>query len=336
MKLGIVGNGMIVGELLTFVHRLHLEEIWLLGREASREKAEQTAAAYHLTGVFYDYEEMLDPKTGIDVVYIALPNHLHYAFTKRALEQKKHVIVEKPAVSNGEELRELGQLAAAQGQMLLEAMTIHHTPSFRALKEDLGRLGEIRLACLNYSQYSSRYQAFQAGNIHPVFDPARSGGSLMDINVYNVHAVLGLFGQPKSARYEANIVRGIDTSGMMFCDYGSFKAVCVGAKDSMAPNHSTIQGDEATILIEKAVNQMTEYRILYHDGQEELRQFGQTEHRMYYEFTEFLRMIEESDHEKHQTLLNLSLAAADLMTTARQVAGIYFKDDRICQTDKSS
>ena len=68
--------------------------------------------------------------------------------------------------------------------------------------------------------------------------------------------------------------------------------------------------------------------VQYVDGREELRRFGQTEHRMYYEFMEFIRMIEKGDWETHQKLLELSCAAAKLMTETRQKEGIWFPADR--------
>ncbi|MDE7319764.1 MAG: Gfo/Idh/MocA family oxidoreductase [Lachnospiraceae bacterium] len=325
MKLGILGNGMIVKDLMKTIHKLNFEKIHVLGREASREKVEQLVREHQLTGSYYDYETML--QSDVDVIYVALPNHLHYDFAGKALKHKKHVILEKPAASSGEEMRELAELAGNQKRMLFEAMNIHYLPAFQALKEDLAKLGEIKMVSLNYSQYSSRYDAFKQGTVLPAFDPRMSGGALMDINVYNVHAVMGLFGVPKRARYYANVERGIDTSGMMFYDYGTFKAVSIGAKDCRAPIVSTIQGNQAALVIEKPVNHMTEYRILYNDGHEELRSFDQTEHRMYYEFAAFIRMIEEEDFETCQKMLELSCEAAELMTRTRREEGIIFAAD---------
>ena len=64
----------------------------------------------------------------------------------------------------------------------------------------------------------------------------------MDLNVYNIHAIVGLFGKPWEVKYEANMERGIDTSGVVTLDYGDFKAVAIGAKDCKAPVRCTIQG----------------------------------------------------------------------------------------------
>ncbi len=325
MRLGILGTGMIVKSFMQIIDRLDLESVSILGREASRDKTEELVRSYGLKEPFYDYDRLLE--SDVDTVYVALPNHLHFSFAKKALEKGKHVIIEKPATSNARELEELAAVAKEEKRMIFEAMNIHYLPSFQALKEDLGKLGDIKLVSFNYSQYSSRYDAFKGGTILPAFDYHKSGGALMDINIYNVHAVINLFGTPKKAEYYANIAKGIDTSGMMFYDYGTFKAVSIGAKDCKAPVRSTIQGDLGAIVIEKPVNQMTEYKILYNDGREELRQFGQTEHRLYYEFAEFIRMINQRDYKRQEELMNLSLNITRLVTRARQEQGIVFDND---------
>ena len=73
--------------------------------------------------------------------------------------------------------------------MIFEAMNLHYIPAFLSLKEDLKKLGDIKIVSFNYSQYSSRYNAFKEGTILPAFDFHKAGGALMDLNVYNIHAL---------------------------------------------------------------------------------------------------------------------------------------------------
>lgn len=65
----------------------------------------------------------------------------------------------------------------------------------------------------------------------------------MDLNIYNIHFIVGLFGVPKSVEYLANIQRDVDTSGILLLDYGDFKVLSIAAKDSGAPVTSTIEGE---------------------------------------------------------------------------------------------
>lgn len=325
MKLGILGTGMIVQDLMCTYEKLKIEKTYILATTQTQEEANEMIKKYHLDKVYVNYDELLD--SDIDTVYCALPNSLHYTFSKKAIEKGKHVIIEKPITSNEKELEELIELAYEHNVMIFEAMNIHYTPAFLSLKENIHKVGNIKIVNFNYSQYSSRYDAFKQGKILPVFDYHKSGGALYDINVYNVHALIDLFALPKQIHYLANIEKGIDTSGVMMLDYGDFKAMAIGAKDCKAPIISTIQGDQGVIVIEKAVNQMVQYQYIGNDGHVEEFKFDDTTHRLYYEFKEFMRMIEEKDSKKQQAMLKLSLSISRLMHQARQQAHIIFSAD---------
>lgn len=325
MKLGILGTGMIVHDLMNTYHELDIDETYVLATERSKEKAQKLIESNHLQGIYYDYDEMLE--SGVDTIYCALPNHLHYVFCKKALEANKNVIIEKPITANAGELEELIELADKNHLMMFEAMNIHYLPSYLSLKKDIEKLGQIKIVSLNYSQYSSRYNAFKEGTILPAFDYHKAGGALMDLNVYNIHALVGLFGVPVYYKYMANIEKNIDTSGMMLFDYDDFKAVAIGAKDCRAPLMNTIQGNKAAIVVNTPLSQMTQYTINYNDGTSETKTF-ETKHRLSYEFKEFIRMIKEKDFNKQREMLQISLDICKLMENGRIQEGIVFDNDR--------
>ena len=83
----------------------------------------------------------------------------------------------------------------------------------------------------------------------PTFDKACGGGALMDLNVYNIHFVVGLFSMPKKVQYYPNLAEnGVDTSGILVMEYPDFQAVCTAAKDSSSDPFVIIQGEEGTIV----------------------------------------------------------------------------------------
>lgn len=63
---------------------------------------------------------------------------------------------------------------------------------------------------------------------------------LRDLNIYNIHLLVGLFGNPNRVEYLPNVERGVDTSGILVLDYGNFKVAAIGAKDCSAEIRSTI------------------------------------------------------------------------------------------------
>lgn len=325
MKLGILGTGMIVKDLMTTYQELNIEKTYVLATEKTKEEANEMVEKYHLDKVYTDYDELL--QSDVDTIYCALPNFLHYSFSKKALENGKHVIIEKPITANSKELEDLIETANKKNLMIFEAMNLHYTPAFLSLKEDLKKLGDIKIVSFNYSQYSSRYNAFKEGTILPAFDYHKAGGALMDLNVYNIHALIDLFGKPVYHKYMANIERNIDTSGMMIFDFEHFKALCIGAKDCKAPLMNTIQGNLGAIVVKSPLSQMTEYEICYNDGTSEVKSF-EKKHRLIYEFKEFMRMMEENDVKKQKEMLDLSLLISKLMEEGRMQEGIVFDNDK--------
>lgn len=110
-------------------------------RPDRRSLAKQRYPAVTVTA---DGETIIDdPK--IDAVVIATPLSTHHALAKRALEQGKHVLVEKPLTRTAAETEELIQLADANGLVLMVDHTFIYTGAVRKMKELItnGELGEL-------------------------------------------------------------------------------------------------------------------------------------------------------------------------------------------------
>lgn len=319
MKLGIVGTGMIVQDLLQIRSQLAVEKLAIFGRNPDKTLA--LAQQYQIDHIFFDYTQLLH--SDIDTVYIALPNHLHFAFAQQALQADKHVILEKPITANVAEFQQLRTLAKQKNKILIEAVTVHYLPAYQQLKRHLSAIGQIKIVSLNYSQYSSRYDRFKAGEILPVFDPNQAGGALMDLNVYNLHFAVGLFGAPQSCFYSANIERNIDTSGIMLLNYPTFKAVCIGAKDCTAPILLSIQGDKGAITVPMPANAMNCFELVENNGNSQRFQFD-TPHRMYDEFQHFVQIIDNHDLAVAEQMLDISEIVCRLTEQGRKQQGICF------------
>ncbi|WP_270216634.1 Gfo/Idh/MocA family protein [Pediococcus pentosaceus] len=294
MKLGIIGAGMIVKDFLTMTPLLpEIELKAITGTPHGMDNMEKLQMQYGIDRVYTDIDECLANEE-IDTIYVAVPNHLHFAFAKKALEAGKNVICEKPFTLNLAELKELAELAQTKQLILLEAITNQYMMNYQKIKEAVPTLGEIKVIECNYSQYSSRYDAFKAGEVLPAFNPKFGGGALMDINIYNIHFVVGLLGAPSSVKYLANIEKDIDTSGILILNYPDTKVVCIGAKDSTATIRSTIQGTKGSVIVNGATNVLDNFDIESKAGIENF-DFKQNSHRMYEEFKAFQRIIAEKD-----------------------------------------
>jgi len=326
MKLGIIGAGMIVSDFLTITKQIeNLEIVAICGTEKDEVAMEQFKKDYEIENIFLNYDELLN--LDIDAVYIALPNNLHFEFAKQALEANKNVIIEKPLTSSYKEALILADLAKQKQLFIFEAITNQYLPNYKKIKALIPSLGNIKIVQCNYSQYSSRYDSFKQGNVLPAFNPKFSGGALMDLNIYNIHYVVGLFGKPKNVEYYPNIERGIDTSGILLLDYETFKCICVGAKDCKAPIANSIQGDKGCIYQDTPANVCKSFEILMNDGTSSLVNENDYDHRMVNEFIEFQDMIKNNNLEKCYQMLEHSLIVSEVQTIARTKSGIIFPAD---------
>lgn len=335
MILGVYGSGMIATVLVS-----NYKEVEGLTIKAITDVPQADAHVcslcekYGIPEHHHDVNAMLQDSE-IDTVYVAVPNSLHYEYSKRALLAGKHVICEKPFTSNDREAQELADIAREKDLILVEAVNTHYEPNTQKIKERIPSVGDVKMVVMNYSSYSSRYDKFKEGVVLPVFDPKMSGGALMDANIYNLHFMAHMFGEPKDIVYYPNMARGIDTSGVCVLDYGDFKCVAVGTKDSKGPVSVSIEGDKGYVYFPYTVNALNGFTFresmgkgVAHEGDEKMENYNGKHFHMYYEFVEFVRMVREHDREAADKMLDLSLIVSRMQSKARRQAGIWFEADR--------
>lgn len=314
MRIGIVGAGMTVPWFLEgakLIPEMEVRALYVRKEEKRRELMEK-----YQVPVGYDSYEKLLADASIDVVYLPLPNHLHHAFTRQALEAGKHVILEKPFTVTYTEAKELAELARNKGLILFEAITNQYNPNYEKVRELLPGLGDVKIVQLNYSQYSSRYEAFKRGEVAPVFDAAKAGGALMDLNVYNIHFVAGLFGEPKAVHYYPNMEKGVDTSGILVLEYPTFQCVCIAAKDCGAPLSVNIEGDKGCIFSHSNSGRFEE--LSYQENKQEPVHYelARRDNVFAEELLAFTKYYEEKNNAKFEERLEHSLLVMKILDTA--------------------
>ena len=315
MNLGIVGAGMIVKDFLSFSHEL--PEIKLEAIVARNiENLKNLQNTYNIKQIYTDLDECLSSPS-IDTIYVAVPNNLHYSVAKKALEAGKNVICEKPFTLDYHETVELFELAESKNLILIEAITNQYLPNYLEIKENLSQIGNIRLVECNFSQLSSRYEAFKKGIIAPVFDKNQGGGVLGDLNIYNIHFVVGLFGAPKNSEYYPNIVREVDTSGILILEYDEFKVVCIAAKDTYNNSYANIQGDKGLIKVIGTLNEVPNYIIKNNEVEMKVNK-NIHKHRMYSEFKKFIDVIDNKDFDFMKKQKEHSLAVMEIFDKSRK------------------
>ncbi|GFI08084.1 scyllo-inositol 2-dehydrogenase (NADP(+)) IolU [Lachnospiraceae bacterium] len=317
MRVGIAGAGMIVPTFLDAAALVKEMEIYAVFAR-KEEVRKEFCSKYQIPVGYASYEELLaDSK--VDVVYVALPNNLHFSFAKEALLAGKHVILEKPFTVTYEEAEKIAAIAREKKLYLFEAITNQYNPNYGKMKELLPRLGDIKLAALNFSQYSSRYDNFKKGIVSPSFDPKNAGGALMDLNIYNIHFVAGLFGKPFKVRYCPNVERGVDTSGILVMEYPDFQAVCIAAKDCGAPLSVSIQGNKGFFHSDYASSILAEFTFQENRCEPERYHLADSQERLFYELETFAKYYEEKDWDAFDKRLDHSLMVMEIVDQARRM-----------------
>ncbi len=306
----------------------HCEEFNLKAVYSRSETKAKAFAEKNMAEKYYtDLEEMLSDKE-IDAVYIASPNSLHSEQAIKAMNAGKHVICEKPVTSNAAEFRKMIETARKNNVLLMEAFKSTLMPGFYKYKELIGKVGQIRSVFADFGKYSSRYDAHKRGEDVNTFKAEFSNGALMDLGVYCLYPVIKLFGEPKNVKAFSTVIPdGVDGAGVTILDYKDFTATLKYSKVGNSFLPTEIQGEDATILIDR-INQPRKVEIIYRDGTKESFDCELMDDDMYYEAREFINCIldkkTESDINDHKT----SLTVMEVMDNARLQSGVIYPADK--------
>jgi D-xylose 1-dehydrogenase (NADP+, D-xylono-1,5-lactone-forming) len=191
LRLGLVSTARINRRILPAARAsVNVEVVALASRD--RARAEAYAREHGIPGAHGSYEALLEAPD-VDAVYIPLPNSLHVAWTRRALEAGKHVLCEKPLTDRPEDAEALFDRAAASKLVLAEGFMYRHHPQTAKLAElaAAGTIGELQLVRTSFT-----FVAQGDANIRLL--PELDGGSLLDVGCYCVSGSRLLAGEPES------------------------------------------------------------------------------------------------------------------------------------------
>lgn len=328
LKLGVIGTNWITKMLVEAAHESNDYELAAVYSRRA-ETGAAFAADFGDVPVFTDLADFYN--SGIEVVYIASPNSLHYDQVVQAIEHELHVIVEKSAFSNTKEYEAVYSLLREHPNVrLFEAARHIHQPNFKAIAKKIGEMDHISGATLVYEKYSSRFDAYLAGEEPNVLTREFSAGALTDLGVYPLYAAIALFGMPKEIHYFATPLRnGADGRGIAILRYADFDVTVQFGKGANSYLTSEILGLRDTIVIDNIAEL---HEVTYKDGQGNDTVLSEEfpGNPMVAEMSVFAKIINDpvANDEEYRQLLTLSQRVNIVMTNLRQDAGIVFPADK--------
>ena len=326
MKYAIIGTSWITQ---AFIDSANTLKDFTLGGVYSRSLSHAVEFASK-NNCDYAYDDLTTlAKSGVDAVYIASPNSLHYEQARLFLTHGKHVICEKPAAVWPDQLRELHDLARENGFVFMEAIMMLHQPHLGTVRESLKKLGKIGLARFDFSQYSSRYTAYLGGDLPNIFNPEFAAGCIMDLGIYVVYPALYLFGRPKEIVTRASLLSsGVDAGFTSLFVYEDKQVVLTASKAAESRIGSEILGDRGTMTI-GTLFQLSDIGITYLDGKKEPITGGVPRLTlMANEARDFVRYIKRPQESAHElgAAQQLSLDVLETLTEMRRQAGVVFPE----------
>lgn len=180
----------------------------------STDRARAMADKHGIPRAYGSYEEVLsDPD--VEAVYVALPNHMHVEWTRKAADAGKHVLCEKPASMTAAELAHLD--GVDPNLKISEAFMVRQQPRWIKLREIL-RDREFGRPMSFSSLLSFMMTNDQDFRQKPEF----GGGAYYDLGCYTAMTARYVFdAEPKRvfAAVERN-AGGIDMFTSVIMDFG--------------------------------------------------------------------------------------------------------------------
>lgn len=312
IRWAVLGTGVIANEMATALQKMGKKLYAVANR--TQEKAVRFGEKYQVEKVYEQMEDIFtDPL--VDVIYITTPHNTHFPFMKKALENGKHLFVEKSITLNSRELDEVIAIAQAKNLIVAEAMTIWHMPLYKKLWDIVksGRLGKVQMMTLNFGSYKE----YDMSN--RFFNMDLAGGALLDIGVYALSIVRSFMDEkPEEILSQMKTAEtGADEQATILLKNAS------GQMATVALSLHSKQPKRAVISCEKAYIEIMEYprgeKAIIVDaetGDKEEILAGETANALFYEMQDMEAAILSGKTEELQ--LNYTKDVMDIMTGLRK------------------
>ncbi len=194
LRAGVVGLGW-AGEqhLKNYLRMPNVEVVALAGLEG--ERLRDLGVRYGVSGLHERWEDLV-ARDDLDIVSVAVPNHLHAPVSIAALDGGRHVLCEKPLARTGAEAERIVDSARKAGRVLEIAFTQRERGDVQALKRHVeeGNLGRIYHAKATWM----RRDGIPGMGSWFTSKEMAGGGPLIDLGVHMIDMALYLMDEPEA------------------------------------------------------------------------------------------------------------------------------------------
>ena len=329
-KWAILGTGYIANSFAAAIKLVPEAELSAVCA-INMEEAENFAAKYGISLFFNDFKKLLDTKP--DILYVAVPNLLHYEHVMDALEKGIHVLCEKPIVDNTLQLERVIAKAEEKKLFLMEGMWTRCFPAVIKTREwlELGVIGTVKAVRADFGLKAVEgWQGWKASAEH-------GGGALRDVGIYTLAWAFFAYPGEKPQKIDSvyRLNKGADLHSELFLSYsGGRTAFLTGSFDMITDYEVKIYGDKGLITVGPKM-WCPKRAILYRYSpsnefeREEVEIFNDDypESGMQYEISHVTKCVLSGKTESPLYPLSESLALTTLIDSLRKEWGVRYITD---------
>lgn len=261
LRWGILATGGIAAAFTSDLRTAGLDVVAVGSR--TQESADEFAARFDIPRAHGSYVDLAeDPE--VDIIYVATPHPMHHEDARLALQNGKHVLVEKAFTVNRAEAEDLRSLAAEKGLLAMEAMWTRYLPHMVRLREVIasGTLGEIRSVSADHTQ------SLPTDPAHRINALSLGGGALLDLGIYPISFIWDVLGAPTQITAVGRLLdTGADAEvATIMTHAGGAISTSMSSSRTVGPNTAVVLGTEARIEIDRVWYTPTSLRVIAADG----------------------------------------------------------------------
>lgn len=312
LKLGIVGCGRIANRFIEeskYVSGVNVKGVFGTNQDSLKKFVEKHELAFFEI----NYDTFLEQ---INAVYIASPHLTHYEYVKKALDNKKHVLCEKPMALRAEQIQELYKKAEENECVLLEAIKTAYAPGFIRLIS-LAKSGIIG----NIKNVDATFTKLVNGDVREL-KASSAGGSVTELASYPLLAIVKLLGTQYEdynfySYYDES--QNIDLFTKINLKYKNAIATAKVGLGVKSEGDLIISGTKGYIYVPAPWWKTEYFEVRYEDFNKNKKYFYKFEgDGLRYELAEFVTMIHKGDLRTYKLMSIESYTIANIIEQFRE------------------
>lgn len=324
LRFGIVGTGVIAHRFANAIKNVEEAELVAVASR-TKENAEKFGDEFGIPVRFDSYEKMAESDV-IDAAYIAVPHSGHITCSCLMMNNKKHVLCEKPMAVNKREAEEMFACAEKNNVLLVEAMWARLVPGTIKLLELVkeGVLGEI-LAVEGKFCYTMDEDEMD----HHVFKTENGGGSLLDVGVYGLNFASWYLGKDvEDINAQASLYNGTDSHTAVLMKYKNGSIADISSATLLRkPNEGFVYGSKGYAYLPRFYAPQ-EIKLQFNNGESEVISTPYRGNGFEEQISHFCECVSEGLTKSPVVTPEQTLYITEQMDKIRKIIGVSYPQDK--------